>query len=899
VRLELAGAWGRPLPNFMVAILMLLTIGLLAGGVQITSGSTDVGGAKLAINGSFNLAFFDIAILAVVLPFFTAVSCGMPLLVDSDRKISRILLATPLTHGEYALARFLGAVAVLLAGMACWLVVQILAFELWPLDPTRSIRTAFSLGNYLLPVLLFGLPLLVFTGGVSMWAGVRTRQPVIVFALPVVIFLGGAFFLWDFNPEWLPRWVDQLMQAIDPAGFRWFTRTFVDEQRGAAFYNTARIVPDGLFLASRVALVALGLLGVWAAGRRLRFEERSDRRVGEAVELLAAPETAATVPAAVPARGPLPPVTTSPPGLVATTWMVLSRETAALLRSPGIWLFGPLIILQTWGSTAFRLGTLDTQLLLTSGQAAARMFVVVSVFLALLTLFYTVESLFREQRAGLDGITRSAPMPTAGWLAGKTLANAAMALVIVGGAAVTILATLLVQRFTTGIPVPLDLPAILLILGLLIVPTLVVWTAFVVLLAALVRNRFAVYGLGLAALVLTGLAGSFGWLNWLTHWYLGARALTWSELDRLGAMWPAIVANRLVMLALGAALIAVTLAIWPRRTPDLRATFDRFRPAALWKTARVPLLAALPLLALGIWTGRMVRAGYEGKPARDADKAYWRRNSLTWENTPSPALDRVEAAVQLFPERRAFAVTGTYVLRNPHREPLAEIPLTVGNHLTTRDWTVDGHPADPTKSDPPPPSVENRSGLFVVRPPRPLATGETVTVGFAAEGEFPKGWSRISGGRGGFVLPSGVVLTSLATPRPSPATSRSPNRSAISPCRSRRRIRRPLPTRSTPPSTSWPTRRATSGGATSSRRARVRGETSSPRGWRSSPPACCCTTNFPRRRPASCGAGGRSSTSRAASPTTSGPSTAPTARGPATRSSPTSGPAGPSGCCGT
>ena len=63
--------------------------------------------------------------------------------------------------------------------------------------------------------------------------------------------------------------------------------------------------------------------------------------------------------------------------------------------------------------------------------------------------------------------------------------------------------------------------------------------------------------------------------------------------------------------------------------------------------ARVPLLVALPLVALAIWTGQMVRAGYEGKPARDAGKAYWRRNSQTWENAPSPALDRVDAVVHL------------------------------------------------------------------------------------------------------------------------------------------------------------------------------------------------------------------------------------------------------------
>ena len=68
-----------------------------------------------------------------------------------------------------------------------------------------------------------------------MWLGVRSRQPVLVFALPVVIVVSGLFFVWDFNPEWLPLWVNHLMQYIDPTGFRWFLRNFVEEDRGVAF----------------------------------------------------------------------------------------------------------------------------------------------------------------------------------------------------------------------------------------------------------------------------------------------------------------------------------------------------------------------------------------------------------------------------------------------------------------------------------------------------------------------------------------------------------------------------------------------------------------------------------------------------------------------------------------
>ena len=764
VKLELSGMWKRPLPLAMTLLLGLLTIGLLAGGVQVSAGSTDVGGEKLAVNGGFNLAFFDVVVSSIVIPFFAAVICGMPVLIDGDRRIQPLLLSTPLRHVEYAVGRFAAAFAVLTVVIVGWQLLQVVAFESWPLDPSQSMRTAFSLWNYLTPLLLFVLPLAVFTGGVSMWAGLLTRQPVLVFALPVVIFLGGAFFLWNFNPEWLPRWVDRLMQAADPAGMRWFTREFLDEDRGVAFYNAARVVPDTLFLVSRLVIIGLGLAGVWGSGWLLARRERQDHRVADPAQLLVLSiEPASGIePAAIAACHGLPPMTAAVPGLLATLWLTLRRETAALLKSPGVWLFGPLILLETWGVTSLRQGYLDTEQLMTSGRASASVFIVVSMLLALLTLFYTVESLVREQRCGLDGIARAAPVPTAGVLAGKAVANAVLAMVIVGCAALAILLTLLVQRFQTGIAIPLDLSAVLLILGVLVAPTIIVWTTFVTFLMAILQNRFAVYGAALAALVLTGLANSFGWLNWLTSWYLGGQAIVWSDLDRLASAWPAIVANRLVMLCLAAALIAITLAIWPRRSPDIRAIADRFRPSAFWRAARVPLLASLPLLGLGIWTGQMVRAGYEGKPQRNAAKAYWKRNSATWDNSPAVALDRVEATVKLFPERSGLEVSGSFVLRNPHPEPMTEIPLTVGSHLTSSDWTVDGEPLEPADSDASPPAIENRSGLFVVRPSAPLETGETVQVGFTLTGSFPKGWSKLSGGMSEFVLPSGVVLTSFS-----------------------------------------------------------------------------------------------------------------------------------------
>ncbi|MFM7260322.1 MAG: hypothetical protein ACKO3W_06925, partial [bacterium] len=376
------------------------------------------------------------------------------------------------------------------------------------------------------------------------------------------------------------------------------------------------------------------------------------------------------------------------------------------------------------------------------------------------TLFYTVESLVREERCGLSAIFRAAPVPTAAVLAGKVLANSILGLVIVGCASLAILFVIIQQKVSTGISVGFEVPVLVLILGVLLVPTLILWCAFTAFLFALLRNRFAVYGVALAALAGTGFATRFGYMNWLSAWHMWS-AVRWSELDRLAFMWDAMVANRLLVLSLGAFFVVATLSLWPRRMPDLRAVADRLRPAVMLRAAVVPVLAALPVAILGTWVGLSVRGGHQGGPSQDAQRAYWKRNSATWEDAPVPALDRVDGEIKLFPDERRLEVVGTMVLRNPHAAPMAEVPMTVGLHFRSSDWTIDGVEVDPEQRDQPLPTIENRSNLYVAIPAKPLARGETVTVSFRLEGEYPEGWTRYGAGSGEFLLPSGVVLTSF------------------------------------------------------------------------------------------------------------------------------------------
>jgi len=506
------------------------------------------------------------------------------------------------------------------------------------------------------------------------------------------------------------------------------------------------------------ALLGLGLVP-WSG----RLVARRVRGVSPGVDLSQIPVSG---PAPLSAEGwvtrPLPVSQRSRPGFWATTWAILTHELRSLLRSPGLWIFGPLIVLQVASLGAFRLGPFETFVLATPGSIAGESFNTLTLLLILLILFYSVEGLVREQRHGLAGLVHSTPASTAALLTGKVLANGALAVVIAAGACLGATLLLVYQSVTNGVSFGLQPGVFALIWGLLLAPTLIVWSAFVTLIYSLTLNRYVTYALSLAALIATGLLNRWGYLNWATRWHMWS-GVRWSELDRLGASWNEMVWNRLLMLCVSAVLVTLALRVYPRRVPDARGLADRMSPRPLLRAALPVVAWALPALMIAIAMLYAMRAGPDGGPTRRQAKDYWKQNISTWKDQPVPALDQVTATIDLHPETRSFRVRGEYLLRNRSEQPMEAVPLSVLPHLQVSRWTVDGLELTPVKpiDRQGRPSIEDRSGLMVIRPATPLAVDATCRVGFELAGSYPRAWPKGAVGSSEFVLPSGIVLTSF------------------------------------------------------------------------------------------------------------------------------------------
>lgn len=747
---ELAHTLGRPLFWFLIFVLLLMSWGMSTGDVQIASGDASVGGTKAWLTSEFSFAFVLLALVTLVYSFFLSIASGLSVIRDDDARMGEMLHATPLRPGEYVWGKFLGLFVGFLLALGLHLLFSIFFNHVMPNAEAAEIRGPFDPANYLRPALVFALPSLVFFAGISFYLGERWRRPMSVFLFPVAVFLFCGFFLWDWSPTWLDPRINRALMLIDPGGFRWLNETWLKLDRGARFYNETRIGLDLPFVLSRIAFFGIGVLGVVLAqrhvGQTLRGTVREPKRLRRRRQLLndlgGAPNDFVALPQTLRPLSALG-MRIRPGGLFGGLARVAGTEARSLLSTPAVYLFGVLILLQTLGNATIALGAFQTRVLLTPGQLAVASMNALTSLLCLLLMFYTAESLERERSTGLAALSYSAPIPTTSILFGKALANSLVGAVVLVAAFLGCAIALLVQG-----KVGLSLGPFLLIWGLLVLPTLFLWTSFVTCVQAVTKQRFVTYGVSLGVLVFTLYRQFTGGMNWVGNWMAWGVG-RWTDMGALELDRKALVLNRAFALGLALFFLAVAVRSFDRRQADPINTLHRLQGAAVARRLlRLAPFALVPLV-LGILLWLAVIDGLQGENRQKKWRDYWKQNLATWKDAPQPALAAVDLDLRIEPDRSFFHSRGVYEMVNDLDTPFSRFALTGGSHWKNLEWTLQGKPYEP----------EDRSGLFVFK--TPLPPGGRVRVGFEMDGRFPDGITKNGGGLPEFILPSGVVLTSF------------------------------------------------------------------------------------------------------------------------------------------
>jgi ABC-2 type transport system permease protein len=747
--LDVAHNARRSLFWIWIALLVLFAWGLSSGAVRIQSGDSSVGGTKSHITSEFAVGQLMVVLTPLVYGFFISVVAGMTIIHDEENRLGELLHATPLRAGEYIWGKFLAVMLSILGVLAIHLLASMFCNHILPAGAARDYRGPFHAMNYLRPAFLFVIPTVIFFAGVAFAIGEWSRRPILVFFMPVAVFLACAFFIWRFSPGWLDPRIDKFLMLIDPAGFRWLSETWLKVDRGVQFYNTSQIPLDALILTNRLFFLLAGLgavaLSQWHFAKALRGGSKRAERAWLKGDSVKAAQPAEALDS--PVHRPLSALGMSGrrPGLLAGAWTVARAELAELFASPGLYLFVPLLILEALGPNIVAVGAFDTPLLITAGTFAERTFNPLTTMICLLLLFYTVESFLRERHTRLAAISLATPVRTGSLLWGKALANSLIGGVIILLELVAALCLLIYQR-----KVGLELRPFELMWGLLLVPTLLLWTTFVMAVLSITGNRYVTYAISLVALCFTGYRQIIGEINWVGNWPLWG-AVKWSDISVLELDRLALGLNRVFAVGLAVFFAALTTRFFPRRDLDAARLVHRLRPLPLFLFGMKLLPFALVPLIVGSVLWAQVDRGFQGEATKRFAKDYWRKNLATYRDWPLPDLKAVDIAVELEPGRSHLKVSGTYLLVNPRDKALRQIPLSGGLHWESLSWTLNGKPYTP----------ENREHLYIFTPESPLAPGQSLSIGFGFEGRFPLGITKKGGGTNEFIVPSGVVLTSF------------------------------------------------------------------------------------------------------------------------------------------
>jgi ABC-2 type transport system permease protein len=598
---------------------------------------------------------------------------------DVRWRMDPLFYTAPLRRRDYLGGRFLGT-----------LLVNALLLLALPIATLASVRmptvTPEMLGPqrmeaYLLPYLVFLLPNLLLHAAVFYGVTVMTRR-----SLPGYLAALGLYVLYFSALEaGMDMDRSRAWALLDPTGavaVTGMTRgwTLVEQ-------NTRLIRLDGLLLWNRLlwTAVAVGMLAfTW---RRFRFapaQAATRRRAGRS-----APTNSAVLPPPRSSWGrvgeggarPSHPALRIPPTPRTFGGGTRARQVLDVARM-GVW--------QTVLSRDFLLVAIGLVLLtffvvleipllggeplwpLTGEVAADLTSAFVQVVVALLTVFYAGELVWRERDAGMETVGDSLPVPDWVPFTGKFLA---LALLLALLQALFMACGMMGQAlqgwyaFRPGLYLQV-------LFGVQLADYLL-FAVLALLAHVLVNQKYAGHGVAVLLFVALGQARRLGIEHNLLV-YGSDAGLVWSELNGFGPFMAAFVWFKLYWAAWALLLAIVALLFWVRGTEGgLRGRLRLARRRFTARTAAGTAAAALLVMGTGgfVFYNTNVRNEYRTAWETDALQAGYERRYKRYEHAPQPSLDAIRLDAELYPERGEAILRGSYRLVNRTGVPIDSIHL--------------------------------------------------------------------------------------------------------------------------------------------------------------------------------------------------------------------------------
>jgi ABC-2 type transport system permease protein len=622
-------------------------------------------GGKVFANSPYILAYVMSTLTAFGLVIISAIF-GTSIYRDFEQETYQMFFTKPLKKIDYLGGRWLGSfviTALIFSGLIFGLMIG--KFMPWA-DQARLMPI--DLWFHWQPFLLFVITDIFFAGALFFTIGALTRNAVFVY-LQAVVFLGLYLILLVVvanNSDTIDRFWSAL---LDP--FALITSLYVARYWTIAEKNSMVVPFAGVMAYNRLLWMGIGALALIALFRFFPFSaeglvaRRARGRVtdeGEEERLVAR---------ALPSR-----VFKQRFDSHATRVQFL---TLTRLRVTSIIKEVPFIAMILIGMVFVFIGgqevgrVIDTPVLpvtyLVTEMVKGQFF----LLLVIITTLYAGELVWKERNLKFDQIHDT--LPTPGWL---NFASQLTALTVVQAAllVVMILSGLALQallgyyRFELNIYLTESF--------LILLPNLIQYSALALLLQTLLPNKFLGHAIMISLFIILSVMEQYGFENNL-YQFGGTLSYIYSDMNGYGHFVRPILWYT-VYWTLCAGIMGVIAILFTRRGTDL-----------VWRSPlnRAARQLHAPLIAFGaIFFVAFTSAGgyifynthrlnrYEDSEARRRTYALYEKRYKQYEDLPQPKITAVELKVDIFPERRAFEGSGSFMLVNKTERAIASIHIS-------------------------------------------------------------------------------------------------------------------------------------------------------------------------------------------------------------------------------
>ena len=341
------------------------------------------------------------------------------------------------------------------------------------------------------------------------------------------------------------------------------------------------------------------------------------------------------------------------------------------------------------------------------------------ILIALLTVFYAGELVWREREAGLSEIANAAPVPEWVHFLSRFLA---LSLVLVAWLAFLMTAGMVAQVAIGGATPEVGL-YLQILFGLQLVDCLL-FALLALLVHVLVDQKFVGHLVALLAYGFIAFAPTLG----LEHKLLVFGASPpWTYTDMAGFGWSLgpWLWFKGYWVAWGMLLLVAARLFWVRgREGGFAARLQLARRRFTRATALVSAVAVVGIFLFGgfIFYNTNVLHDYTSASEVTAQRAAYEQRYRRYRNAPQPLLTEVNLQVEIYPKQRKVAIQGTYFLVNNSSAPIDSIHLATGAGVETTAI----HFNQPARAV----LLDNEHGYRIYALVRPLPPGDSLRLRF-------------------------------------------------------------------------------------------------------------------------------------------------------------------------